>query len=181
MKASFLMVVLSTPIFIMIATGCTNNSSPAPLRTDQAVENTDISPSHILAEKAESKNVINNEKYAKFFTYPYQHGAEIEPAMGGILVIKDECMLIQNGDRFNVPVFPHGITTWNESTQILTANGVDIPLNTELFTNGPLDGGKYDPEYDYDFEQQADPKCLEDRYIQFLGSQFMDVKDLPNH
>ena len=78
-------------------------------------------------------------------------------------------------------MFPHGITTWNEETQTLTANGVDIPLNTELFTNGPLSGGKYDPSYDYNFEQQANPKCLENRYIVFLGSQFMDATDLPNN
>lgn len=175
MKINF--STLSTSIFTLsiAVTGCTNNSDTQNVTIPEPKVSIDNMANDV------SVNASETNKNAKFFTYPYQHGAEIEPAMGGTLVIKEGCLLIQSGDRLNVPVFPHGITTWNEDTKTLTANGVDIPLNTELFTNGPLDGGKYDPNYDYDFEQQADPKCLENRYIQFLGSQFMDVKDLPNH
>lgn len=131
--------------------------------------------------KVSVNNIEYDKKsYSPFFTYPYQHGAEIQPATGGTLVIKEGCLLLQSGDKLDVPIFPHGITVWNEETQILTANGVDIPINTDLFTNGPIGGGQYNPNYDYGFEQQGDLKCLKDRYIQFLGSQFMDVKDLPN-
>ena len=175
MKINFSTLSTSILTLSIVVTGCTNNSD---------TQNVTISEPKVSIDNMaydNNTNVSKNEQYAKFFTYPYQHGAEIEPAMGGTLMMKDGCLLIQSGDRLNVPVFPHGITTWNDDTQTLTANGIDIPLNTELFTNGPLDGGKYDPNYDYNFEQQADPKCLENRYIQFLGSQFMDVKDLPNH
>ena len=175
MKIIFFTLSTSILALSIAVTGCTNNSDTQNVALPKPKVSIDNRASDV------SINASENKLYAKFFTYPYEHGAEIEPAMGGTLVMKDGCLLIQNGDRLNVPVFPHGITTWNEETQTLTANGVDIPLNTELFTNGTLDGGKYDPNYDYDFEQQADPKCLENRYIQFLGSQFMDVKDLPNH
>ena len=175
MKINFFTLSTSILALSIAVTGCTNNSDTQNVTLPKPKVSIDNRASDV------SINASENKPYAKFFTYPYEHSAEIEPAMGGTLVMKDGCLLIHNGDRLNVPVFPHGITTWNEETQTLTANGVDIPLNTELFTNGSLDGGKYDPNYDYDFEQQADPKCLENRYIQFLGSQFMDVKDLPNH
>ena len=186
MKVNFSIALVSTLTFSMIMTGCNNHSSQSSLAVNQD-KDIKISESSILTEKTDYGTDIKtgtgseNKKYAIFFTYPYEHGPEIEPGTGGTLVMKDGCLLILSGDRFDVPVFPHGITTWNENTQILTANGIDIPLNTEFFTNGPLEGGKYDPSYDYNFEQQANPKCLENRYIVFLGSQFMDATDLPNH
>ncbi len=160
--------LLSVILLPLMVAGCTTNAT-TPNKN---------SPTPEIPEAGKD---TEPQAYAPFFTYPYANGMEIQPATGGILVMKDGCLLIQNDDRLNVPVFPHGITTWNEETQTLTANGVDIPLNTELFTNGPLSGGKYDPSYDYNFEQQANPKCLENRYIVFLGSQFMDATDLPNN
>lgn len=169
-------ILLSSIITLSIGiSGCIKNNDSYAV-ADAKVQNIKIPNPKVSIDNIE----YDQKSYAQFFTYPYRHGAEIEPAMGGTLVMKDGCLLIQSSDRLNVPVFPHGITTWNENTQILTANGVDIPLNTELFTNGPLEGGKFDPTYDYGFEQQADTKCLEGRYIQFLGSQFIDVKGLPN-
>ena len=175
MKGNSFTLSISILALSIAMTACTNNSD---------TQNVTLPAPKVSIDNMASDSSINdfkNKPYAQFFTYPYKHGAEIEPAMGGILVMKDGCLLIQNDDRLNVPVFPHGITTWNEETQTLIANGVDIPLNTELFTNGPLNGGKYDPNYDYNFEQQANPKCLENRYIVFLGSQFMDATDLPNN
>lgn len=160
--------LLSVILLPLMVAGCTTNAT-TPNKN---------SPTPEIPEAGKD---TEPQAYAPFFTYPYANGMEIQPATGGILVMKDGCLLIQNDNRLSVPVFPHGITTWNDETQTLTANGVDIPLNTELFTNGPLSGGKYDPSYDYNFEQQANPKCLENRYIVFLGSQFMDATDLPNN
>lgn len=123
--------LLSVILLPLMVAGCTTNAT-TPNKN---------SPTPEIPEAGKD---TEPQAYAPFFTYPYANGMEIQPATGGILVMKDGCLLIQNDDRLNVPVFPHGITTWNEETQTLTANGVDIPLNTELFTNGPLSGGKYD-------------------------------------
>ena len=185
MTKSLSMLTLSTLTIAVVTSGCTSNLNSSAAT---AAANADVKSSTTIKPNLSIDNIVpptdaadsDDERYAKFFTYPYINGMEIQPAMGGTLVIKDNCLLIQNGDRFSIPVFPHGITTWNKSTQVLTANGIDIPLNTDLFTNGPLNGGEYDPNYDYNFVQQADPKCLEGRYIEFLGSQFMDVKKFSN-
>ena len=180
MKINLIVVLPIILTFSLIATGCTsNNNDPESSQViNSQVKNTTASKQEVSIDK--SNDDPRPEKYATFFSYPYQHGMEIQPGMGGTLVMREGCLLLQSDGRLNVPVFPHGITTWNEDTQVLSANGVNIPLNSELFTNGPLDGGAYDPSYDYGFEQQADPKCLENRNIQFLGSQFIDVKELPN-
>ena len=163
--------LLAAVVLPLMLAGCT---------TSDTQDTTQVTtPDNTVSLPEPSSPITDNETephtYAPFFTYPYEAGPEIQPAMGGTLVMQDGCLLLQSGERFTVPIFPHGITTWNEKTQTLTANGVAIALNTELFTNGPLGGGKYDPERDYDFEQQGNPNCLKDRYIEFLGSQFMDI------
>ena len=166
-SASMSGTLLSVILLPLIATGCAtnttipNNTSPTP-------------------ETPEASKDTKPQTYAPFFTYPYVNGMEIQPATGGTLVMQDGCLLLQSGNTLEVPVFPHGITTWNANTNTLTANGVAIPLNSELFTNGPLGREKYDPNNDYNFAQQANPDCLKGRYIQFLGSQFMDANKLSN-
>ncbi len=155
--------------------GCIKNNDSYPV-ADAKVQNIKVPNPKVSVDNIE----YDQKSYAQFFTYPYKSGMEIQPATGGILVMKDGCLLLQSGDKLDVPIFPHGITTWNEEAQVLTANGIEIPINTKLFTNGPLNAGNYDPTYDYGFKQQADPKCLEGRYIQFLGSQFMDAEKFSN-
>ena len=117
MRINFFTLSTSILALSIAVIGCTNNSDTQNITSPEPKISINNIPSDV------SINDSENKSYAKFFTYPYEHGAEIEPAMGGTLVMKDGCLLIQNGDRLNVPVFPHSITTWNEETQTLTANG----------------------------------------------------------
>ena len=175
MKTNIFKLLLTLTTMSLVLIGCSNNTNLSPA-ADANNQNISIPNPKVSVDNIE----YDQKSYAQFFTYPYINGMEIQPATGGTLVMKDGCLLLQRGDTLDVPIFPHGITTWNEEAQVLIANGIEIPINTKLFTNGPLNAGNYDPSYDYGFEQQADPKCLEGRYIQFLGSQFMDAENFSN-
>ncbi len=164
-------------IFITLSTitGCAN--------TDTTHKNgiyEDIKAKSITKQIEDFEDTNVSEVYAPFFTYSYSPGMEIQPATGGTLVMQNGCLLLQNGEELSVPVFPHSVTSWDEKKQILNANGVEIALNTRLFTNGPLGTYQYDDDFNFEFVQEADRACLQDKTVLILGSQFLDLKDYPH-
>lgn len=175
MKTKIMNFVPLIFISLSIITGCTNTDTTHKNEIHENIEAQNI------AKQIENSNDTNiSEVHAPFFTYPYSPGFEIQPAISGTLIMQNGCLLLQNGEELSVPVFPDGVTSWNKEKQVLTANGVEIPLNTTLFTNGPLGQYEFSDSLHFEFVQKGDNKCLQDRTMFILGSQFLDIRDYPH-
>lgn len=117
----------------------------------------------------QDKNLAQDDEkaYGKFFTYPFEDNGEpmIEPAVGGVLTESNGCLIVMTDEQNYIPVFPNGITKWDEKSQSIYIRQRKISLDEEFSISGGIgEEGLILLQRDY-FEQIANPKCLQDRKI----------------
>lgn len=111
---------------------------------------------------------VSKVNYAKFSTYHWESGQHIQPAAGGVLVEKDGCLLIDSSGELQVPLLPHEVTSWDETTKTLTFFNKKIKIGERIFGAGRMFVEPNKPTVQ--FIQKVDPKCLTGRkYMVFWG------------
>ncbi|WFF37927.1 hypothetical protein LU290_06580 [Moraxella nasibovis] len=114
------------------------------------------------------------EQASPYFSWGLQAGGEGNtPAFLGRVVLENRCLLIKHDDgQYSIPVFPDGITSWNEQKQILTIYNDEYRLGDHIFTNY-LRHEPYSAKKQHQFIKQANTQCLQEgRNIVYLGTMF---------
>ena len=158
-------------IAIIMITGCMANEKETQGTLSASKEQSETVPNVITpsVNSNQDKNLAQGDEksYGKFFTYPFEDNGEpmIEPAVGGVLSELNGCLIVMTGEQNYIPVFPNGITKWDEKSQSIYIRQRKISLDEEFSISGAIgEEGLVLLQQDY-FEKIADPKCLQGRKI----------------
>ena len=127
--------------------------------------------------RATSKNDISTnssktQTVSPFFAYDSSVNSgqpNIQPGTGGKLVLKNGCLLLQQGDVFKIPVFPSEESKWDDSKKQMVIKGVVLPLEKSFHTTG-REFIKYDLS---NFKTIGNPACIGNKRLESIGS---DIK-----
>lgn len=114
----------------------------------------------------------SNSQQSNIFTYPFDpKKPQIDMAISGKLLVKNNCLFLMDGNGEMVtPVFPSGVSQWDEPQGIVHIYGKQFPIGSTIRTNGGY--FDYSPKAQFDpFESKADPSCLKDKRL-ILGTKF---------
>jgi hypothetical protein len=159
-------------IFLLVTTlilvGCTTK----PLSNGESYLKTSSSSVVSKNNFQISTSIADSKKYAPFFAYDSSVNSgqpNIQPGTGGKLVLKNGCLLLQQGDVFKIPVFPSEESKWDDSKKQMVIKGVVLPLEKSFHTTG-REFIKYDLS---NFKTIGNPACIGNKRLESIGS---DIK-----
>lgn len=125
-----------------------------------------------IIDDQKDKQSKSSSQRSNIFTYSFDpNDPQIDMGVSGTLLVKDNCLLLMDGSgEIVTPVFPDGVSRWDEEEGIVHIYGKQFPVGSMVKTNGGY--FDYAPEARFDpFKSKADPSCLKDKRL-ILGTKF---------
>lgn len=143
------------------------NNEDSKLGSNEIKSNPVLASSPIAPKERGEISKYNDKKYDDFFAYDSSNiGNEpnTEPGTGGKLILRDDCLLLQQNGELKVPVFPSEESRWDNVNKIMVVNGIFLPLG-KVFS---VTGSEYqNPDFSK-FKKVGNPLCVEGRKFESI-------------